>query len=513
MTSSAVVSLDHVSKRFGPTLALDGVSLDLFPGEVHVLLGENGAGKSTLVKTLLGTYHPDEGRVFIRGRAVPHHTPALARREGVNVVLQDFSLAPTMTVLDNLFLGREPLRRRLIDTASMRAAGERTRELVGGRFSLHAEVGALPRSEQQLVEIMKAVMGKPGALLLDEPTAALSELESERLFGIVDRLVSQGWAILYITHRMAEIRRLGTRVTVMRDGRHVGTHLVREVTDDQLVREMVGRDITAVYPDKAQPGRIGETVLRLTDVSSANGKIQNVSLHVRRGEIVGVAGLVGGGKGDVARVLSGLEDMASGEVEVLGYTTAHPRPRKMIAAGVGFMPEDRKRESLGLQLSTADNINLEAVSASGGSRLGFLRLGELRQGAAEIIRRLDIRPADPNQEVGLLSGGNQQKVVLGRALTRRRDVFVVAEPTAGVDVGSRQQIYGEMRRLCDDGAGVLVVSSDLEEVVGISDRVYVMNSGTVQAELVGDEITDAAVVAAAFGHGRDDRTRAAEEAV
>jgi ABC-type sugar transport system ATPase subunit len=512
MDVSAVVSLDHVSKRFGPTLALDEVSLDLLPGEIHVLLGENGAGKSTLVKTLLGTYHPDRGRVFIRGREVSHHNPALARREGINVVLQDFSLAPTMTVLDNLFLGRQPLHRRLIDTAGMRAAGERTRELVGGRFSLQAEVGALPRSEQQLVEIMKAVMGKPGALLLDEPTAALSELESERLFGIVDRLAAQGWAILYITHRMAEIRRLGTRVTVMRDGRHVATHRVSEVSDDELVREMVGRDIKAVYPDKADPGRIGETVLRLTDVSSANGKVRNVSLQVRRGEIVGVAGLVGGGKGDVARVLSGLEALASGEVQALGYTTGRPTPRKMIAAGVGFMPEDRKRESLALPLSTADNINLEAVS-SGRGRLGFLQLGALKKVASDLIRRLDIRPTDPHQEVGLLSGGNQQKVVLARALTRPRDVFIVAEPTAGVDVGSRQQIYAEMRRLCNDGAGVLVVSSDLEEVVGISDRVYVMNAGTVQAELVGDRITDAEVVAAAFGHGRDDRTRSVEEAV
>jgi ribose transport system ATP-binding protein len=507
------VSLQEISKRFGPTLALDAVSLDLLPGEVHVLLGENGAGKSTLVKTLLGTYHPDAGKIFIREREVVHHSPAVARGEGINVVLQDFSLAPTLSVLDNLFLGRQPLRRRLIDTAVMREAAERTRDLVGGTFSLNAEVGALPRSEQQLVEIMKAVMGKPGALILDEPTAALSEGEAERLFGIVDRLVQQGWAILYITHRMAEIRRLGTRVTVMRDGRRTGTHLVSAVTDDELVREMIGRDITAVYPRKADSRCLGPTVLRLANVSSANGKVRDVSLHVRSGEIVGIAGLVGAGKGDVARVLSGLEHMTSGEVEVLEYRTSRPQSRKMLAAGVGFMPEDRKRESLALQLTTADNINLEASASRGHGRFGFLDRGQLREAAISMIRRLGIRPADPQQEVGLLSGGNQQKVVLGRALTRSRKVFVVAEPTAGVDVGSRQQIYEELRRLCDDGAGVLVVSSDLEEVVGLSDRVYVMHSGAVCAELVGDEISDEAVIAAAFGHGEDEPAAPVQEAV
>ena len=500
MNTSPVVTLRNVSKHFGSVQALRDVSIDLHAGRVHVLLGENGAGKSTLVKTILGTYHPDTGEILIRGRTVGHHSPGLARREGINVVMQDFSLAPTLTVLDNLFLGREPGRLGVVRRSRMRAKAREAMALVGATFSLNAEVGSLPRSEQQLVEIMKAVMGVPGVLVLDEPTAALSEGEADRLFSIVDRLVAQDWAVLYITHRMAEIRRLGHQVTVLRGGRQIASHLVADVTDDHLVNQMVGREVSNIYPAKADAATLGAEVLRLDRVSSANGKVRDLSLSVRAGEIVALAGLVGAGKGDVARVLSGLEPMAGGTVVANGYTTAHPRARRLIAHGVGYMSEDRKTESLALGLSVHDNLTLEAVSLPEHSRAGVLRLGALQRVSDDLIELLQIRPGDSRREVGLLSGGNQQKVVLGRALTRDRRLLIVAEPTSGVDVGARQQIYRTLRDLCANGTGILMVSSDLEEVVGLADRVYVMNSGSVTAELEGAAITAEAIVAGAFGH-------------
>jgi ABC-type sugar transport system ATPase subunit len=487
-----------VTKRFAAVTALSDVSLGLYPGEVHVLLGENGAGKSTLVNILAASFSADEGRLLIRGHEVRHHSPANARREGINVVLQEFSLAPTLTVTENLFLGREVRRRGLLSRREMRTQAAEKLKAIGGGIDPAAEVGALPRAEQQLVEIVKALLGNPGVLLLDEPTAAISEAEANRLFGIVDRLKAEGWAVLYITHRMEEVRRLGDRVTVLRDGRSISTYRLDAVDDARLIRDMVGRDLSAVYPAKAVT--TGQILLSLEQVSSTDGKVKNVSLDVRAGEIVGVAGLVGSGKSELAKLVVGMAASSAGSLSVCGQRFERPNPRTMMAAGIGFMPEDRRREALALERSVEENITLEVVGDRRYSPAGFTRTSRLRALAAELAERVDVRPRNVDREVGALSGGNQQKVVLARALTRERKVFVVAEPTAGVDVGARQEIYSQMRLLCEGGAGVLMVSSDLEEVVGVADRVYVMNGGRIQAELIGDQINNEAVVAGAFGH-------------
>jgi ribose transport system ATP-binding protein len=493
-----IVALTGVTKRFGAVTALKDMSFDLFEGEVHVLLGENGAGKSTLVNTLIGSFGPDEGTLAIRGEIVRRHSPANARRAGINVVLQDFSLAPTLSVAENLFLGREPLRAGLVDRAAIIRRATELLESLGGTLDPRAEVGTLPRAEQQLVEITKSFVGVPGVLLLDEPTAAISESEANRLFAIVDRLRGEGWAILYITHRMEEVRRLGDRVTVMRDGMKISTYAVSEVTDQKLVADMVGRDIAGIYPAKSTGA--GEKVLVLGSVSSADGRVADIDLTVRSGEIVGIAGLVGSGKSELARLILGLSDTWSGTYTVAGTTVTRPNPRRMIELGIGFMPEDRRREALALQRSVEENITLEVVGTRVFSPFGFLRRRALREVAVELMDRTDVRPRTHATEVGSLSGGNQQKVVLARALTQNRSVFVVAEPTAGVDVGARQQIYAQLRRLCEEGAGVLAISSDLEEIVGIADRIYVMNGGRIHVELVGSAITHEAVVAGAFGH-------------
>jgi len=507
MDTQPVVSLQNASKNFGAYSALKNVSLDLYPGEVHVLLGENGAGKSTLVKTLIGAHQADEGKLFIRQRQVEHHSPANARREGINAVLQDFSLAPTMNVVDNIFLGREETLAGFIRRSPMRKRAEELMEMVGGKIPLDVQIGALPRSEQQLVEIMKAIMGTPGVLLLDEPTAALSDNESEHLFEVVERLRSENWSILYITHRMNEIRRVGTRVTVIREGRTISSHLVGDVEHFRLIEDMVGRDVSAVFPSKADPGSLGDELLSLDDVHSVDGKVRGVSLRVQSGEIVGIAGLVGSGKGEVARVLFGLLEMSGGTVSVLGVKLTRPTARRLLDIGVGFMPEDRKRESLALERTVEENITMESIYAKSNSRFGFLRKSMLARMCEQLVQRLDIRPRAASRRVSDLSGGNQQKVVLARALTKERKLFVVSEPTAGVDIGSRQQIYAEMRSQCQKGAGVLVVSSDLEEVIGISDRIYVMNGGKVHAELAGREISNEAVIAGAFGHAMSPQER------
>lgn len=504
MSVSPLVELIGVTKRFGSNTALSNVSLQLVPGEVHVLLGENGAGKSTLVKTLLGTYQADGGQLLIGGKPVAHHSPALARSAGINVVMQDFSLAPTLSVMDNLFLGREETRAGILTRGTARQTTESLLGAVGASFSPTTEVGNLPRSEQQLVEIMKAIMGQKGVIVFDEPTAALGESEAERLFTIVDRLAAEGWAVLYITHRMAEIRRLGTHVTVLRDGKWVASHAVDDVSDEQLVREMVGREITSAYPQKARADQVGEQVLELDRITSANRKVREVSLNVCRGEIVAVAGLVGAGKGDILRVLAGTERIASGNVSVGSYRTSSPNARSLIKQGVGFMPEDRKTESLALQLSVHDNLTLELTRKRDYAHFGLLAISKLKQVTDDFLQRLEVRPRDPHTEVSLLSGGNQQKVVLARALTQKRDLFVVSEPTSGVDVGARQLIYQQLRNACDAGAGILMISSDMEEVIGLSDRVYVMNSGQIVSELRENEITDTAIVNAAFGGGSHD---------
>lgn len=492
-----VVELEQVTKRFGAVTALNDVSLKLYPGEVHMLLGENGAGKSTLVKLLAGTLSPDQGTMRIRGAETRHHSPANARRVGINVVLQDFSLAPTLRVYENLFLGRESRRLGLLRRAEMRRIAGLELKKLGAKIDPRIEAGDLPRAEQQLVEIVKALIGVPGVLLLDEPTAAISAAESSRLFEVVERVKRDGWAILYITHRMDEVRRLGDRVTVLREGQSISSHALDDVTDEQLIRDMVGRELSAIYPPKGQAP--GEIALSLNDVWSVDNKVQGVSLSVRSGEIVGVAGLVGCGKSELAQLAVGMLESRAGSVTVGSRDIPKPNPRTILSAGVGFMPEDRHRDALALERSVTDNMTLEVLRSRDYSPFGFVRARRLRTLAVRLADRLDIRPRDVTREVDALSGGNQQKVVLARALARPRKAFIMVEPTSGVDIGARQEIYGQMRALCDAGAAILMVSSDLEEVVGVSDRVYVMHGGHITAELANKQITQEAVVAGAFG--------------
>jgi len=492
-----IAALDHVWKFYGDFAALKDVSLVIRRGEVHVLLGENGAGKSTLVSLLIGTSLPDRGTLSIAGQVVTEHSPARARSLGINAVLQDFSLAPDLTVAENYFLGREITRGRLLRRGEMRERARQAIGMLGVPIDVATPVSRLGRAEQQILEIVRAIGGEPGALILDEPTATLSHEESARLFHIVEQLRAQNWAIVYITHRMEEVRRLGDVATVLRDGQQTGFHRLAEVSNDRLVQDMVGRPLTALYPRIA--ARHGEVALEVRQVSTADGRLDRVSLAVRFGEIVGLGGLVGCGKAELARVIFGLAPLGSGEVLRNGRIVAGRRPRQMLDDGLVYLPQDRRGEALALNRSIAENITIEVLRDERYAKYGILRTGPLRALVADVIERLGVKPRAPKRPVEQLSGGNQQKVVLGRALGRPREVYIFDEPTAGIDVGARQDFYVQIERLCAEGAAVLLITSDLQELIHIPHRIYVMHAGRMVAELPASEAAEDLVIACSFG--------------
>ncbi|MGL9623111.1 sugar ABC transporter ATP-binding protein [Bradyrhizobium sp. U531] len=489
-------SLSGVSKFYGSFAALKDVSITLRCGEVHMLLGENGAGKSTLVSLLIGANRPNEGARILCGRACPDLTPLEARESGVNAVLQDFGLAPSMTAVENYALGREKTRGGILDKAAMRAGMMRSMEKLGVAIDPDARVDTLTRAEQQLLEIVRALGGKPGALILDEPTATLSHDESEHLFSTVEVLKKEGWAILYISHRMEEIQRLGDVVTILRDGCFVSFHRLADVTNEQMIAEMVGREIANFYPQIPHTPR--HAVLEVKGLCSGH-KIKNVSFEVRAGEIVGLGGLVGCGKAEVARAIFGLQAIDAGEIVLVGESIKAHSPTAMLKRGLVYLPQDRRGEALALNRPIAENISIEVLGEAGSAYAGFVRTTVLAKIVNGLLARLKVQPAEPNKAVQELSGGNQQKVVLGRALSRKRNLYMFDEPTAGIDVGARLDFYHQLQRLCAEGAAILLITSDLQELVHLSHRVHVMHEGSCTASLEGDGINEEAVIAYAFG--------------
>ncbi|MFA5607386.1 MAG: sugar ABC transporter ATP-binding protein [Leucobacter sp.] len=504
----AVLELKNATKRFGAVTALEDVSLSLRAGECLVLLGENGAGKSTLVGAILGRHRLSEGELIIRGETVEQYSPLEARERGVRAVTQEFSLCENLNVYENLFVGQEPHRAGIRRKRVMQEeARQRLRE-VEASFLPTDTVSTLTRAEQQLVEICKAVTqrGDPGVILFDEPTAAISVSEAEKLFGIIDRLKAAGWAIVYISHRMEELRRVGDDVAVLRDGKLIDTHRLESVSDQQLVNEMAGRELDTVFPAKAQEHEVGDVVLRVDGMVTRNGKVREASFELRKGEVLGIGGLVGSGKGDIASALFGLSPMSSGTIHVDGKPVSRPSTRSMYRNGFGFLAEDRKREGILPETSVVTNVLIERLAVSNAySRIGFQVKRKMRQAASRLIEEFDVRPPGASKmPISQLSGGNQQKALIARTLAAPRRVLVVVEPTAGVDVGSRMEIYRQLRQQCrDQGIGIVLVSSDAEELVGMSDRVLVMSSGRISASLNGSEITPDNIVAASFGYMKE----------
>ena len=481
-----------LTKDYSGTRALAGVDFGLRAGEVHVLFGENGAGKSTLISILAGVHRPTSGEIFFRGRAARFSSVHEARALGISAVFQEFSLAPQMTVEENIFLGAEIASSGFLRKKESRRRARELLRRLGFEIDAGEKIERLTRAERQMVEIAKAFRTDPSVLILDEPTASLTDAETDSLFNLIANLKRRGVGIVYITHRMNEVRRIGDRITVLRDGRYVDTVDAKTASEDDLVRLMTGRVISEVFPKISfSPG---EDALVVQSLRTAGGDIRDVSLRLRYGEIVGLAGLVGSGKSEIARACFGLKKIAAGAVFLNGENVTAKSPREMLRRGFYYLPPDRREEGLVMMRSCRENITLSALGGRGFSRRGFLRLRAEAAAAKNLAARFRLTPMRVERPVEYFSGGNQQKVMFAKCLAQRIKVFVFDEPTVGVDVGTRAEIYLFIRELCDNGAAILLISSDLPEVLHLSRRAYVFYRGRVQAELEGEEITESRVL-------------------
>ncbi len=483
-----------IRKAFPGVVALDGVELTLHAGEVHVLLGENGAGKSTLMKILSGAYRRDAGAILINGVEAAIQSPRDAIRHGIRVIYQELNLVPQLSVAENIFLGQVPTKMPgVIDWRRLHAATARLLGDLGMSLAPATQVRHLSLAERQMVEIAKALKDDASILVMDEPTSALTSREVDQLFTLIGRLTARGVAIVYITHRLDEVYRIGTRVTVLRDGRHVATRPLAETTVSELVRLMADRDLGKHFPRQRAPP--GDELLRVEHLGRGQA-LHDITLSLRAGEVVGVAGLLGAGRSELARVIAGADRATTGTIVIRGIAAVLRSPAAAIRRGLGLLPEDRKADGLVSWLTVARNIALPHGGRLG--RFGFLPPGRETALAAPIVRDLRVKAA-PAQPVRLLSGGNQQKVVLGKWLAGDASIFIFDEPTRGVDVGAKVEIYHLMNRLTARGAGILMISSELPELLGMSDRIVVMHRGRIQAEFDAREATQERVLAAALG--------------
>lgn len=474
-----LLQLEGISKRFGATLALDDVSFDLRPGEVHALMGENGAGKSTLMKILAGNEARDSGRILIDGMPVEVASPTDAATHGIAIIHQELNTVPSMTVAENLALGREPTSRfGTLDRKEMLRSAKDKLARIQSDIDPRRELGSLSIGMQQMVEIARAVSEKARILVLDEPTAALSRTEAQHLYQVINDMRRAGVGLIYISHRMEETWELADRVTVFRDGRYVGTRATAAIVPADVVRMMVGRDLEDLYHRTERT--VGPTLLDVKDLSDG-ASIGPVTFQVRAGEVVCMAGLIGAGRTEVARMIFGADRPASGSVTVNGRAVDNSSPQKAIRSGLGMLPESRKEQALFLDHSVEDNITVSSLDDY--ALVGHLRRGALSRAARAHMERLRLRLNAIQLPVRALSGGNQQKAVLARWLMRESQVIILDEPTRGVDIGAKSEIYKVIDELASAGRAILIVSSDLPEALGISDRVLVMKAGRLVREL------------------------------
>ncbi len=493
MSQTPLVETVALTKRYPGVVALNAVDFDLRPGEVHVLFGENGAGKSTLISMLAGASQPSSGEIRVRGQAVRFASVADARAAGIAAVFQEFSLVPTLTVAENLFLGDEPRRGPFIDRGAMvRKAADLFARL---DFAIDPQrrVASLSRAEQQMVEIAKALHRDVGILILDEPTASLTDREVDHLFDVILRMKARGVGIIYISHRMQEFARIADRVTVLRDGARIGTVAMAETSEAQLVEMMAGRAIAEVYPVIAR--RPGEVLLSVAGLHAWG--VHGVDLEVRRGEVLGVAGLVGSGKSRCFRAVMGLLSIRGGRVRLAGRDMTGQPTRAMMAAGAYYLTADRKTEGLQLAFTARDNL-AHGLLAGGEGGGGLLPWRRIRARAEAVAERVDLPPSYRGRLVAQLSGGNQQKTLFGRGLGGDYDLYIFDEPTVGVDMGARASLYGLIRDLTEAGKAVVVISSDLPEVMNLAHRLVVFAHGRIAAELEGEAATEAAVLSHFF---------------
>ncbi len=495
MANAPVLEMRHIRKTFPGVVALDNVGFELRRGEVHILLGENGAGKSTLMKILSGAYQKSAGEIILDGAEVEIKNPKHAQTLGISTIYQEFNLIPHLSVGENIFLGREPVHLPgLIDQRAIFQAATRALSGLGLTLNPRKLVKELRVAEQQMVEVAKALSLDARILIMDEPTAALTEHEIKELFATIRTLKDKGVSIVYISHRMEELFEIGDRVTVLRDGRSVGTYDVHAKSRSELIRLMVNRELTDLFP-KERAAR-GPEVVRVEGMSTKGG-LKEISFILHQGEVLGIAGLLGAGRTELARAIFGLDKITSGTIYINGDPQRIGSPRAAINSGIGFLTEDRKSQGLVLPLSVKANLCLSSIDKF--SRWGIMDTKEERQAAGRYVNELRIRTPSIDQKVVFLSGGNQQKVVLSKWLCSQAEVFIFDEPTRGIDVGAKAEIYQLMNRLTASGVAIIMISSELLEVLGMSDRILVMRGGRITGEFSAEDATQERILQCALG--------------
>ena len=488
-----LLAMSGVTKSFGAVVALRDGTLELFPGSIHALVGENGAGKSTLVKIIAGLYERDLGQVELAGEPVAFRTTAESRAAGIAVIYQEPTLFPDLTVTENIFMGRQPTRRfGVIDRPAMRAEAESLMARLGVALDPDRLADGLSIADQQIIEIAKAISLDARVLIMDEPTAALSGVEVERLFAVARSLRDEGRALMFISHRFDEVFDLTDTITVMRDGAHVLTVPTAETSVPEIVRAMVGRDVTELFPK--QPATVGEPILEVMGLTRG-GMFTDISFQVNRGEIVALAGLVGAGRSEVARAIFGIDPYDEGIVTVAGQPLQAASPTAAMGMGLAMVPEDRRGQ--GLVLAAPVRTNITDAIRRRLARWGFITASRENAVANQWARRLEVRTAALDTVVGTLSGGNQQKVVLAKWLATEPSVLIIDEPTRGIDVGTKSEVHQMLSDLAGQGMAILMISSELPEVLGMADRILVMREGRLTATLNRDEATPEAVMSAA----------------
>lgn len=502
-TGRLLLKAFDIQKSFGAVRALRGVSFDLLAGEVHALVGENGAGKSTLIKILTGAVQPDSGVILFQEQPIEQNSPAKARALGISVIYQQPALFPDLTVAENIALAQvNKWSWKRINWNARREHARLLLERIGAKIRPEASAGTLSMPEQQLVEIAKAVDADAKVLIMDEPTASLGDQDAENLFRLVDDLRSKGTGIIYISHRFEELFRLADRVTVLRDGNSIQTCPMSGVTTEDLIRMMVGRELETVFPKHHT--QLGETALEVRSLGCRALGVKNVSLFIRSGEVLGLAGLIGSGRTQFAQALFGLAEIDLGEVFLNGKKWIIQSPADALRAGLAYVPEDRRRHGVILDMSVAANSTLASLAKiSNGS--GFLNAGKEERLATETMRQLGVKAPSPDTLAKNLSGGNQQKVALGRWLMTDPKVLILDEPTQGIDVGAKSEIYQLIGQLAQRGLAILMISSETPEILAMSDRIAVMAKGEIAGTLERGEATPEVLLELALGHNRDSR--------
>lgn len=502
MEMNYLLEMKHVTKVFPGVKALDDMSFNLKPGEVHVLIGENGAGKSTLMKILAGAYTPDGGEVYVEGKKVSHFNPIAAQKNGIGIIYQEFNLVPYLNVAENIFINHMPLKSGVfVDKKKMHEKAKKLLADLKMNVDTHSLASSLTTAQQQMVEVAKALTHDLKILIMDEPTASLSDVEIEQLFSIVRTLTKQGIGVIYISHRLQEIPIIGDRITILRDGKYICTHDVADIKTEEIVKLMVGREISDLFKREYQTP--GEMALKVEHLYASKERLEDINLELRRGEIVGLSGLVGAGRTELARAIFHVDPYDSGSISLFGEEIDKKlTPRDVIEKGLSLLPEDRKRQGLSLILPISQNIVMASLKKL--HPRGFIRSRIEKSVVDQYIKEINIITPSREQLARNLSGGNQQKVVLAKWLCTKADVIIFDEPTRGIDVGAKGEVYAFMNELVKEGKAILMISSELPEIIGMSDRIYVMRNRRIVGELKSCEASQERIICYAMEGAMDE---------